>query len=146
MAVRVIRALIFLIPLLFAYRAEAICSCQVTYKVPKDAGEVTITKVRVSSVQKTFGDIYITLPYGTMWRGSKKIKPGKKATFIFNVTSNCENGTRQFAFTRKDNKTCYGSYLPPHNYDRCGLNTSSRKRTAPVLSCQPDEWRTTSPR
>jgi hypothetical protein len=122
------------------------CPCQVTYKVPKDAGDITITKVHASTVQKTFGDIYITLPYSVRWRGSKKIKAGKKATFTFNVTSGCENGTRHFAFTRKDNKTCYGVYNPPHNFDRCGLNSSSRKRTAPVISCQPSSWRTDSPR
>ena len=126
-------------------RAKA-CDCQATYKVPKGAGDVTITKVHVSTVQKTFGDIYITLPYGTRWRGSRKITSGHKSRFTFNVTSGCEGGTRQFAFTRKDKKTCYGFYNPPHNYDLCGLSSSSHNRSAPVISCEPDEWRTDSPR
>ncbi len=123
------------------------CSCSVAYRVPSSAGDVTITKIKVSSVQVTFPGIYITLPYGTKWRGSTKVRAGHKTTFKFNVTSNCENGTRQFAFTRKDGKTCYKEYPDAnHPYDRCGLNTSSRTRSAPVVSCDPDEWRTSSPR
>ena len=59
--------------------AEAGCSCQATYKVPKDAGDVTITKVHASTVQQLFGDMYMTLPYSVKWRGSKKIKAGHKA-------------------------------------------------------------------
>ena len=129
----------------YAQPAQAGCSCQATYAVPAGAGDVTITKVKVSTVQYTFGDIYITLPYGRKWKGSKKINSGKRAKFTFNVSSGCENGTRRFAFTRKDGKTCYGLYNPPHNYDRCGLNSSSHKRTAPTISCEPDQWRTTSP-
>ena len=125
--------------------ARSECSCQASYAVPADAGDVTITKVKVSTVQNTFGDIYIRLPYGTKWKGSRKIKAGKKSKFTFHVTSGYENGTRRFAFTRKDGKTCYGLYNPPHNYDLCGLNDSSHSRTAPTITCDPDQWRTTLP-
>ena len=128
-----------------ARTALAGCSCQATYAVPADAGDVTIKKVQVSTVQRTFGDIYIRLPYGTKWRGSRAIKSGKKYKFTFNVSSGCENGTRRFAFTRNDGKTCYGLYNPPHNYDLCGLNSSTRKRNAPTITCEPEQWRTTLP-
>lgn len=123
------------------------CTCTMTYAVPANAGEVTITKVRTSSVEIAIpGEIAITLPYSTRWKGSRKIKPGKRYTFSFGVTSNCENGKRQFAVTRKDGKSCYKSYAWPRPYDLCGLNSSNRKRTAPVVSCAPDEWTTESPR
>ena len=137
---------LFVISVLIALNSYA-CPCTAKYKVPSGAGDVTITKIKVSTVQVTIPGLYITLPYVTKWKGSTKIKAGHSHTFSFNVTSNCENGTRQFAFTRQEKKTCYKQYTDSsHPYDLCGLNTNSQKRAAPLISCSPDDWRTSSPR
>lgn len=122
--------------------ADARCTCRAAYAVPADAGDVTITKVRVSSVKEVFGnEIILVAPYATKWKGNAKIKAGHTTTFIFKVSSNCTGGTRRFAFKRSDKKTCYGHYPSgSHDYDLCGLDDASHHRAAPVISCEPNEW------
>lgn len=128
--------------------ADARCSCRAAYAVPGDAGDVTITKVKVSSVQEVFGSkVLLTFPYSTKWKGHAKIRAGHTTTFTFKVSSNCSQGMRQFAFTRSDKKTCYGHYPSgTHDYDLCGLDDTSHHRAAPVISCEPGEWTKHLPR
>lgn len=117
------------------------CDCKATFSVPSSSGDITITKIKVASLKDLFGGNYLVFPYSNKWSGSQKIKSGKKHTFKFNVSSNCSEGLRRFAFKRKDGKTCYGYYPTGDDYDLCGVKTSSLNRKAPVISCNPSDWK-----
>ena len=129
-----------IVSIVFTNPAWASCKCKATLSVTSDSGDITVTRVRVASLQDLFGGTYLVLPYATKWKGSKKIRPNHRHTFSFDVSSNCRDGLRNFAFKRKDGKICEGYYPTGDDYDLCGVNTKSFDRAAPVITCGPSDW------